>query len=391
MKLVCWNVVSALPWNSQISAKSKFSGWLSSNEIDVLCLQETKLPLDAINSDRNKELINPKGYESFHAVSSIKSGYSGVSTWCKLNKAFSVTWSTDKLMTTKEFQSEGRVIVTQHGQWFLLCNVYVPNAGDEGKRLEFKLSFLREMLSQLLILSKERGLPVVIVGDFNIAHRKIDIHPALVSQGDEYHSYSKEEIDIIDEFSNHWIDTFRLQFPTLENVYTVFDRRTQSRNYNQGARIDYIFAPKELWVEKQDDSVSPTIRVEDLKDFNKASTSAVVNTSMSLSDHLAIVGVLDDSLNPVTAIVDESSIPPLSSRKLSSFKSQKESLMAMFKPKSATNNPEEKENRATNETDYGSSSKPEVTGIQVVASSLDYQKLSGTKRPFASGRSSVFG
>ena len=197
------------------------------------------------------------------------------------------------------------------------------------------------------------------------------------------------------KFSSHWIDTFRFQYPNLTDVYTVFDRRSNSRASNIGARIDYIFSPTSFWTPSSNNTSSstdmeplskptiahsPLISFNDISSFSSPSTAAVINTPPAYSDHVAIIAVFDDSTNPSSSIVQE--VPLLSSRKLPTFRSKKESLMIMFSSKSKPK-----------DTDKPAASVAEATSTEpdvIISGNPPSENITGKKRSFQQ-RSSVFG
>lgn len=131
--------------------------------------------------------------------------------------------------------------MTDHGS-FVLINVYVPNAGDasagqDRPRVAFKLRFLRA-LRELSSSLRRQGREVLLVGDFNVAE-DADWHPRLKPP------YTTEEIEALRSFTESeeaLVDVWRKLHPEAKGVYTVWDEKTSARAFNEGLRIDYIFA-----------------------------------------------------------------------------------------------------------------------------------------------------
>jgi len=140
-----------------------------------LLLKETKV--HSLQDLHKLQFVN--GWESFWNVCKAvggkeKKGYSGVVTYVKSG----ITPSASVRFGIDEFDEEGRIVMTDH-QAFVLFNVYLPNSGQDKKRLDYKLRFnnwFRSKCDDLI----QAGRPVVVVGDFNVA-RSMDIHPTLVT------------------------------------------------------------------------------------------------------------------------------------------------------------------------------------------------------------------
>ncbi|KAK9805387.1 hypothetical protein WJX73_010257 [Symbiochloris irregularis] len=242
LKLLCWNINALVPTLRNIELKHKsLLGFFEHHGADIACFQETKLLPDKLT----RELACVKGYESFWAISKSKKGYSGVVTY--VSKRWSpVSAQCDCLGSGEgELDSEGRVIITDHGA-FVLINVYVPNAGggkgsDDRPRAAFKLQFMRALRDKVDALHAT-GKQVILVGDLNIAASKQDVHA-----GCDYDlMYSLEEKRELQDLLQDLTDTWRLQHPDTENVFTVWDEKTNARFSNRGVRIDYALLSQAL-------------------------------------------------------------------------------------------------------------------------------------------------
>ena len=161
MRIISWNV------NGYRAAwKKGIADWLKSAKPDVLCVQETK----AWREQLTEEQINPVGYIGNFSQPERK-GYSGVATFSK-NTPESVEFG----LGIDEFDHEGRVIVTDHGE-FLLANIYFPNGKQNTTRLDYKMGFYAATAKVFSDLVKS-GRKVIVVGDYNTAHKEIDLeHP----------------------------------------------------------------------------------------------------------------------------------------------------------------------------------------------------------------------
>jgi exodeoxyribonuclease-3 len=229
MKLISWNV------NGIRSASRKgLLEWLSREAPDVLCLQEIK----AQTSDVDELMLSPLGYKSYWH-SAKKRGYSGVATYVKSGvntEPKSIIYG----LGNEEFDNEGRVLVTEF-QDFTLINAYFPNSQRDGVRLGYKLAFCKSMLDYCDALLK-RGQNVVICGDFNIAHKEIDLRNPKQNVGTA--GFLPEERAWLDLFVERgYVDAFRL-FSQEPFQYTWWSYRPTIRERNIGWRIDYHFVSK---------------------------------------------------------------------------------------------------------------------------------------------------
>lgn len=226
MKIISWNVAGL---------RSCFSkgllGFMKKEEADVYCFQEVKCQPDQF-PEKLKELM---GYEAFHSFAK-KKGYSGVSVYTKI-KPINVIYGIGK----QEFDSEGRVIVLEFRNFFLV-NAYFPHTQRELKRLDFKLSFNRHFLEFCKKLEKLK--PVVIASDFNVAHTEIDLKNP--KQNEKNAGFTKEERMWFDSFlKSGFIDTFR-EFNKEPGHYTWWTYRNNARQRNIGWRVDYFVISRAL-------------------------------------------------------------------------------------------------------------------------------------------------
>lgn len=133
---------------------------------------------------------------------------------------------------------EGRSITAEFEQ-FTLVAVYVPNAGEGLKRHSYRINeWDREFHAYLRALEKERGKPVIVTGDLNVAHRSIDIYS---TNGKEKSAgFTPEERHSIDSLlKGGFCDTFRHLYP--ERVkYSFWSMRQKKRAANEGWRLDYF-------------------------------------------------------------------------------------------------------------------------------------------------------
>ncbi|KPJ98962.1 MAG: exodeoxyribonuclease III [Desulfobacterales bacterium SG8_35] len=219
-KLISWNV------NGLRAAEKKgFVDILHELDADVFCLQEIK----AMPEQLPKTLTHIDGYNAYWYPAKRK-GYAGVCTYSKkepLNMLYG--------MDIAEYDGEGRVLTLEFDDYFLV-NAYFPNAQPGLARLDYKLAFNRDIHNFVDRLAEKKT--VVICGDFNVAHKPIDL--ANPKQNEKNPGYSLPEREWMDTFIGAgYIDTFR-KFNQDPEQYTWWSYRFNARAKNIGWRIDYF-------------------------------------------------------------------------------------------------------------------------------------------------------
>lgn len=199
---------------------------------DIICLQETKATPEQVQD----AVVDLKGYHVF-ASSAERKGYSGTAILSKTNP-LNVTYG----IGIPEHDTEGRVICAEYQDFFLIT-VYVPNSGSELLRLAYRQTWDAAFLAYLKNLELQK--PVLVCGDFNVAHQAIDL-----ARPKENHNkaagYMQEEIDGMNAYvSAGLIDTFRVLNPDTVK-YSWWSYRAGARQKNVGWRIDYFLASASL-------------------------------------------------------------------------------------------------------------------------------------------------
>ena len=222
MKLISWNVNGI-----RAVAKKNFFDDLKIMAPDMLCLQETKAQDDQVA----ETLKNISDYYVF-SNSAEKKGYSGT-TILSRTKPINVT----KDIGIAKHDTEGRVLCLEYENFFLI-DVYVPNSGNDLKRLDYRQDWDLAFFNYLKNLEKSK--PVIVCGDFNVAHKPIDL--ARPKQNyNKSAGYMQEEIDGMDRFTKGGLlDTFRHLYPDLTDKYSWWSYRAGAREKNVGWRIDYF-------------------------------------------------------------------------------------------------------------------------------------------------------
>ncbi len=228
MKLISWNVNGI-----RAIVKKDFINTLKNLDADLLCLQETKATPEQV-----KMAIDwIDGYHITANGSKKKKGYSGTAIISKV-KPSSIRYD----MGLPEHDQEGRIITAEFDH-FHLVNVYVPNSGEALVRLGYREQWDRDFLDYIKKL--ETVKPVIVCGDFNVAHQPIDIARPKANYNKSA-GYTQKEIDGFSAFINHgMVDTFRHLHPE-EVKYTWWSFRAGARSKNIGWRIDYFLVSKSL-------------------------------------------------------------------------------------------------------------------------------------------------
>ena len=227
MKIFSWNVNGI-----RAVQKKGFIDWVLKEQPDILCLQETKAHIEQLDD----ELINIPGYYSYFS-SGERKGYSGVATYTK-QKPLSVAYG----IGIDEFDSEGRILITEYLE-FTLLNIYFPNGQKDEDRLNYKMEFYDAILDYCEEL-KGQGKKLIISGDYNTAHKEIDLKNP--KENEDRSGFLPIERTWLDKFISYgYIDTFR-HFHPKEEKYSWWSYRFKARDKNIGWRIDYHFVSNNL-------------------------------------------------------------------------------------------------------------------------------------------------
>ena len=227
MKIYSWNVNGF-----RAVAKKGFWEWFNRVDADVVCVQETKA--DPSQISRENKIV--PGYESIWSPATVKKGYSGVAAWYKVQPE-----NIELEMPRDYFQGEGRLIQMEFANFYLF-NVYFPNGKKDSLRLQYKLDFYEEFLEYVQTLRRKK--PILVCGDFNTAHKEIDLKNPQANK--DTSGFLPIEREWMDRFIEHgYIDTFRM-FNQEPGHYTWWSYRSNARSRNAGWRLDYFFVSQEL-------------------------------------------------------------------------------------------------------------------------------------------------
>lgn len=209
-----------------------FMDWFTSHGGDIICLQETKAQPEQIDDS----IKNLNGFKSYW-FSARKKGYSSVAVYTKPEPLQIING-----FGNEYFDNEGRVIIAEYEK-FVLANVYFPNGGRGPERVKYKLDFYDELFFYLeKNFRPAKG--VIVVGDYNTAHKDIDIFdPKKYAKSS---GFLPEEREWIDKLINlGYTDVFR-KFNDQPKQYTYWDQYLMARDRNDGWRIDYFMVSDEL-------------------------------------------------------------------------------------------------------------------------------------------------
>jgi len=227
MRFVSWNVNGI-----RAAVKKGFEAALTSMQPDVLCIQETKAQDDQVK----ETLSGIDGYRKY-ANSAVKKGYAGTAVLTGKEPA-----AVHLDMGIEKHDQEGRVLALDLGEFYLVT-VYTPNSGAELKRLEYRRQWDADFLDYLKTLEKDK--PVIACGDFNVAHRPIDLARPKPNYN-KTAGYTQVEIDGMDNLAAaDFVDTYRYQHPDRVK-YSWWSYRAAARKKNIGWRIDYFLISRSI-------------------------------------------------------------------------------------------------------------------------------------------------
>lgn len=228
VRLISWNVNGI-----RACYKKDLPGFVQSSEVDILCLQETKAHLEQVEAP-----VRDLGFSHAEWSSAHRKGYSGVATFSKVKPQ-----QTHKGIDMPVYDNEGRIVISEFSH-FKLYNIYFPNGGSGEERHHFKQQFLKDLYLHLKP-QVQNNVPIVLVGDYNIAHKTEDVYdPVRLSKES---GFLPEERDWMSQFFDlGFIDTFRHFHADEKNRYSWWSYRELARISNRGWRIDYISITKNL-------------------------------------------------------------------------------------------------------------------------------------------------
>lgn len=234
MRFVSWNVNGL-----RAVLKKGFEDIVCELDADIVALQETKLQ----EGQATLDLPQYREYWSY----AEKKGYSGTAIFCKEQPLQALHG-----LGFPHLDTEGRIVALEFPKfWFV--DVYTPNAQNELARIDHRMEWddaFRDFCKGL-----EAGVlpdgsasdpkPVVMCGDFNVAHEEIDLKNPGPNRGAS--GFSDEERGKFTELVDAgFTDTFRLLHPDETGRYSWWSYRFRARSTNAGWRIDYFLVSDAL-------------------------------------------------------------------------------------------------------------------------------------------------
>lgn len=232
------------------AARKGFFDWLPTQQADVICVQETKAQIDQLSDP----VFHPEGYHCTY-VDAIKKGYSGVALYSREQPDEIIT-----KMGCEEFDNEGRYVEARFGK-LCVASLYAPSGSSGDHRQESKERFM-DFFMPFLKAKKRKKSDIIICGDYNIAHKEIDLKNWKPNQKNSgFLPHERAWLDtLFDELG--YVDAFREVNPEAEQ-YTWWSNRGQAWANNVGWRIDYQIASPRLKGKAQSASIYKDERFSD--------------------------------------------------------------------------------------------------------------------------------
>lgn len=208
------------------ASRKGFFSWMEKQNADIVCIQETK----AQEHQLEDALFRPTSYFSYY-VDAQKPGYSGVALYARREPDQVI-----RGLGWPDMDAEGRYVEAVFGN-LSVVSIYIPSGSSSTERQAIKFSFLERFLP-FLKACKASGRNYIFCGDWNIAHRPIDLKNWRSNQKNS--GFLPEERAWLDQIFDQegWVDAFRALNPDAEE-YTWWSNRGQAWAKNVGWRIDY--------------------------------------------------------------------------------------------------------------------------------------------------------
>lgn len=270
-------------------------------DLDMLCLQETKL--------QDSHLDDPKlmlrgcvpGYDDYWSCSKAKKGYSGTAVFIKsrgvqkikkqanIASFFEKKTKEDSAPATKvtstqvanvdpelvtpsdvafhigkPIDDEGRTIILEL-PFATITNVYVPNSGQTLERLDYRTKeWDKDFLAFQQKKEKDRDLPVIWLGDLNIAHKAFDVwNDGATHLAKQAGVTEQERLSFQEQLDAGFVDAFRKLHPLAKGHYSYWSQRAGNREPNKGLRLDYFICSPGLFAEDSPAVVRDSYMVPD--------------------------------------------------------------------------------------------------------------------------------
>lgn len=242
MKFISWNIDSlnaALTSDSNRAVMTReVLKTIADENPDVIAIQETKLPQSGLSKkhkEKLEEYFPAYNYVHVNSQEGARKSYAGCMTLYK--KDLEVNSNFPLIGAPSTMDLEGRMVTLEFDD-FYFTQVYTPNVGNELVRLTERQEWDKKYADYLVELDKEK--PVIAAGDFNVAHKKIDLaHPDRNHMSPGFTDEEREGFSYI--LGKGFIDTFRHIHGDVEGKYSWWAQRVKtSKINNSGWRIDYF-------------------------------------------------------------------------------------------------------------------------------------------------------
>jgi exodeoxyribonuclease-3 len=213
------------------ASRKEFFPWLARQRADMVCVQELK----ARAADMTRQMLAPRGFMGYFHFSE-KKGYSGVGLYARRQPDAIVEG-----LGIPDIDAEGRYLQADFGA-LSIVSVYLPSGSTSEERQRVKFAFMERFFPHLERL-RAGGRAVILCGDWNIAHREIDLKNWRSNQKNS--GFLPEErawlTRVFDRLG--WVDVYRRLHPDATGeAYTWWSNRGQAWAKNVGWRIDYHIA-----------------------------------------------------------------------------------------------------------------------------------------------------
>jgi len=247
LRVASWNVNGL-----RACARKGFSRWLARAGADIVGLQEVR----ALPHELPPAVRAPRDYHAEFAPAKQR-GYSGVALYARRKPD-----AVERSLGLPHFDVEGRLLVARFGR-LVVANAYFPKGSGtlrDNSRVPYKLAFYRALFERADSL-RRAGFRVLVLGDFNTAHREIDLARP---QGNQKTSgFLPEERAEIDRWiAAGWVDAFR-SFVPEGGHYSWWSQRQGVRERNVGWRIDYVLASPAAMRFARSAWIAPQVRGSD--------------------------------------------------------------------------------------------------------------------------------
>lgn len=208
------------------AARKGFFEWLATQDVDIVCLQETKAQIDQLSDP----VFHPQSFHCYY-YDAVKKGYAGTAIFCRKKPQ-----KVERGLGFEIADTEGRYIQANY-DGLSIVSLYMPSGSSGEERQARKFSFMDDFMKHMQRLRKRKN-EFIICADWNICHKEIDLKNWKANQKNS--GFLPEErawLDVL--YDKHaYVDAFRL-VDQREDQYSWWSNRGQARAKNVGWRLDY--------------------------------------------------------------------------------------------------------------------------------------------------------